>query len=71
MKGFTKDGKFRPTGNNSGLKSKDIQIYQSIFDAIADPIIADLAPEIGAEALDCTEEQGGTYNFNTFECELP
>ena len=51
-----------------------IQIYSAIFDAIADPIIeaqiAEIAPAIGAEALDCIERQMGTYNFNTFECDV-
>jgi len=45
-------------------------IYQPIFDSIANPIIADIAPQIGAEALVCIEEQGGTYNFEKLVCEI-
>jgi len=51
------------------------QIYSTIFNAIADPIIAqqtkEIAPTIGAEALSCIEQQRGTYNFKTLTCDLP
>ena len=46
-----------------------------IFNAITDPIIAsvtaDIAPIIGVEAEDCIEVQGGSYNYQTFKCDLP
>jgi len=47
-----------------------IQIINAIANPIVESVIADVAPEIGAEAIECIEDFGGTYNFATFECDM-
>ncbi len=48
----------------------DDPITISIFNSITNSIVVSVAEQIGPEAVECIEDQGGTYNFQTLECDV-
>jgi len=48
----------------------DNPITLQIINSITNSIIVSVAQDLGPEAVECIEDLGGSYNFQTLECDV-